>query len=124
MSWLGDLLVLTGAVFMFLGALGLFRMPDVFTRLQAGTKAATLGTVAMLIGVGFYEPAWLSKLALIGLFILLTSPVGSSCIARAARLIGIKPWSATQSQTDPLVKPQVKPQATSQVQQSAEGPQS
>ena len=110
MNWLGDILVLLGAIFMFLGALGLFRMPDVFTRLQAGTKAATLGTVAMLIGVGFYEPAWLSNLALIALFILLTSPVGSSCIARAARLIGIKPWSASQT--------------SQQVEQPAEGKQS
>jgi len=116
MSWLGDLLVLTGAIFMFLGALGLFRMPDVFTRLQAGTKAATLGTEAMLIGVGFYEPAWLSKLLLIALFILLTSPVGSSCIARAARLTGIKPWTATQTQ----ISHQAKPHA----EQSPEGQQS
>jgi multicomponent Na+:H+ antiporter subunit G len=99
MSWLGDLFILIGALFMFLGALGLFRMPDVFTRLQAGTKAATLGTAAMLIGVGFYEPTWLSKLVLIGLFILLTSPVGSSSIARAARLIGIKPWTTPSPAT-------------------------
>jgi multicomponent Na+:H+ antiporter subunit G len=102
MSWLGDLLVLIGAIFMFLGALGLFRMPDVFTRLQAGTKAATLGTVAMLVGVGFYEPAWWSKLALIALFILLTSPIGSSSIARAARLVGINPLTGKQRNHQPI----------------------
>ena len=84
MTLLGDLFLLTGAIFMFLAALGLIRMPDVYTRLQAGTKAATLGSIALLIGVGFHYPAWGFKLLLIALFILLTSPVGSSTVARAA----------------------------------------
>jgi len=91
MTLLGDLFLLTGAIFMFLAALGLIRMPDVYTRLQAGTKAATLGSIALLIGVGFHYPAWGFKLLLIALFILLTSPVGSSTIARAAQICGQRP---------------------------------
>lgn len=94
MNLLGNALLLIGAFFMFLGALGLVRMPDVFNRIQTGTKAATLGSLATLAGVAAHHPQWLPKLALIMLFILLTSPVGSSTIARAARLVGLEPWSA------------------------------
>ncbi len=88
----GDILILIGALFMFLGSLGLLRMPDVYNRIQAGTKAVTLGSLAILLGVALIEPAWSVKLLLIALFILLTSPVGSSTIARAALLTGFKPW--------------------------------
>ncbi len=92
MRWAGDILILVGALFMFLGALGLLRMPDVYNRIQAGTKAVTLGSLAILLGVAFLEPAWSLKLLIIALFILLTSPVGSSTIARAAYLSGLRPW--------------------------------
>jgi len=94
MNLLGDIFLLTGAVFMFLAALGLLRMPDVYTRLQAGTKAATLGSLAMLIGIGLHYPSWSFKLVLIAFFILLTSPVGSSTIARAAQICGYMPFTA------------------------------
>jgi multicomponent Na+:H+ antiporter subunit G len=96
MSWLAAVLLLLGAAFLFLGALGILRMPDVYNRLQAGTKTVTLGSVAVLAGIGVAHPEWLPKLALILLFVLLTSPVGSSTIARAARLCGIEPWVVGQ----------------------------
>ncbi len=89
---IGDIFLLIGALFLFLGALGLLRMPDVYNRLQAGTKATTLGSLAVLIGVGCYHPEWTAKLLLIAFFILLTSPVSSSTIARAAYLNGIRPF--------------------------------
>ena len=91
MKLLGDLFLLTGGIFMFLAALGLLRMPDVYTRLQAGTKAATLGALSILIGISFHYPSWSLKILLIAFFILLTSPVGSSTIARAAHLSGYSP---------------------------------
>ena len=71
-------------------------MPDVYNRLQAGTKAATLGAMALLLGIGLHHPDWWSKLLVIAGFVLFTNPVGSSTIARAARLSGIKPWSVSQ----------------------------
>ncbi len=67
-------------------------MPDVYNRIQAGTKAVTLGSLALLTGVAFLHPAWAPKLLLIAVFILLTSPVGSSTIARAALLAGLQPF--------------------------------
>ncbi len=92
MSLLGSLLLLLGAVFMALGAIGLVRMPDVYNRLQAGTKTVTLGSLAIFAGVAVNHPEWAPKLLLIALFVLLTSPVGSSTIARAARITGLRPW--------------------------------
>ena len=87
-----DLLLLLGAIFCFLGALGLVRMPDTYNRIQAGTKSATLGSIAMLLGVALFEPAWWSKLLAISGFLLFTSPVSSSVLARAVYLSGVKPW--------------------------------
>lgn len=91
-AFVGDALLILGAAFLFLGSLGLVRMPDVFNRIQAGTKASTLGIVAVLGGLAVHHPDWWAKLALIALFVLVTSPVGSSTIARAALLSGMKPY--------------------------------
>ena len=90
-------MLLLGAAFCLLGALGLIRMPDVYNRIQAGTKAVTLGSLALLVGVGFRQPEWWPKLLLIGLFILLTNPVGSSTIARALYRAGVDTCCAPPS---------------------------
>jgi multicomponent Na+:H+ antiporter subunit G len=94
MNLAGDILLLLGALFSCLGALGLLRMPDVYNRLQAGTKSVTLGTMAILAGIGVHHPAWWPNLLIIALLVLFTSPVGSASIARAALLAGIRPWQA------------------------------
>ncbi|HHH43353.1 MAG TPA: monovalent cation/H(+) antiporter subunit G [Gammaproteobacteria bacterium] len=91
MNLLGDIFLLIGGAFMALGSLGLIRMPDLYNRLQAGTKAATLGTLAVLLGIGFHHPDWWAKLLVIAGFVLFTNPVGSSTIARAALKSGIEP---------------------------------
>ncbi len=91
MSIIGDILLVIGCAFIALGSLGLVRMPDVYNRLQAGTKAATLGTIAVLLGIGFHHPDWWAKLLVIAGFVLFTNPVGSSTIARAAYKVGIRP---------------------------------
>ncbi len=84
LSLIGSFLLLGGAFFLFLGALGLLRMPDFFNRIQAGTKATTLGTMLSLIGIACLHPDWWAKLAVIAGFILLTNPVSSHVLARAA----------------------------------------
>ncbi len=94
MRFAGDLFLLLGSLFLFLGALGLVRMPDVFNRIQAGAKAATLGVLGVLIGIFFLQPGWWPKLLVIGLFILFTNPVGSSTLARAIHIAGVRPWKA------------------------------
>jgi multicomponent Na+:H+ antiporter subunit G len=81
-----------GAAFLFLGGLGIFRFPDVYNRLQAGTKCTTLGAVCMIIGVGIAEPTWIFKTAVIAAFILLTNPISAHALARASRKCGVKLW--------------------------------
>ncbi|MDZ4201113.1 MAG: monovalent cation/H(+) antiporter subunit G [Gallionella sp.] len=90
LSILGGLLLVAGAAFLLLGGLGLVRMPDLFNRIQAGTKATTLGTLLTLAGTACLQPLWSLKLLLIGLFVLFTNPLSSQVLARAAHRIGIE----------------------------------
>jgi multicomponent Na+:H+ antiporter subunit G len=93
---LADLILLIGAAFTLLGALGLVRMPDVYNRIQAGTKAVTLGALSLLLGIAILYPQWWSKLLVIAMMILVTNPIGSSTIARALLIAGVKPWKKTE----------------------------
>lgn len=92
MTLLADLFLLLGAIFSLLGALGLIRMPDVYNRLQAGTKSVTLGAMAILTGIGLHHPEWATVLFMIAVLVLFTNPVGSASIARATLIAGIRPW--------------------------------
>lgn len=83
--------ILIGGIFLFLGALGIYRMPDVYTRLQAGTKSSTLGAMSTIIGVGFLHPDWFLKIVLIVVFIGLANPLSSHALARASYRKGIEP---------------------------------
>lgn len=83
MEIVGVIFLTIGGIFMFLGVLGLIRMPDVFNKLQAGTKATTLGFLSLALGLFFIEPAWWGKILVIVFFVLFTNPVGSHNIARA-----------------------------------------
>jgi multicomponent Na+:H+ antiporter subunit G len=94
MRLIADLFLLAGALLCLLAALGILRMPDVYNRIQAGTKASTLGVLCILAGVGLLQPGWWPKLAAIAGFILFTSPVGSSTLARAFHRAGVKVWQA------------------------------
>ena len=87
---LGEILILIGVIFLFLGSLGVFRMPDVYNRLQAGTKCTTLGAFSTILGVGIIEPSWLLKSLVIAFFLLLTNPVAAHAIGRASYKMGVK----------------------------------
>lgn len=92
MNTIAYILMAIGGVFLALGGFGVFRMPDVFLRIQAGTKATTLGAFAMLLGVGIANPDWLLKALVIIVFIAITNPVGSSALARAAYKKNVKQY--------------------------------
>jgi multicomponent Na+:H+ antiporter subunit G len=79
-----------GTMFLFLGNLGILRLPDVYNRVQAGTKCTTLGAFLTIIGVGIMQPAWFWKALLIAVFILVTNPISSHAIARASRKSGVR----------------------------------
>jgi multicomponent Na+:H+ antiporter subunit G len=85
---IGSLFMLGGSIFLFSAGLGVLRMPDTYNRIQTGTKATTLGTILILIGLAFLHPAWTFKLIILVFFVMLTNPVSSHALARAAHAIG------------------------------------
>ena len=88
---------LAGSAFVLLAAVGLLRMPDVFTRMQASTKASTLGLGCLLVGAALQmgDFATFIRVTSIGAFVLLTTPVSGHVIARAAYLAGVPRWEGT-----------------------------
>jgi len=85
------ILFLAGAILGLLAAVGVLRMPDVFTRMQASTKAATLGLGCLLAGLAIQLPevSVVIRAGSIGAFVMLTTPVAAHVIARAAFLTGV-----------------------------------
>jgi len=88
----GHVVTSIGVIFLFLGALGILRFPDVYNRLQAGTKATTLGSFFTIVGVGILNPHWIFKTLIIAFFILLASPISSHALARGSYKSGIPLW--------------------------------
>ncbi|HVM30393.1 MAG TPA: monovalent cation/H(+) antiporter subunit G [Candidatus Limnocylindrales bacterium] len=98
MSWLNDVvtagLALAGATLMLLAAVGILRMPDLFTRMQASAKAASLGSGMILLAaaVHFAELAVVVRALLAIAFIFLTAPISAHMISRAAYFMGVGLW--------------------------------
>lgn len=89
MYFIGSIVTGIGTIFLFLGSLGILRLPDVYNRLQAGTICTTLGAFFTIIGVGIMEPAWFWKSLIIGIFILLSNPISNHALGRASRKKGV-----------------------------------
>ncbi len=92
-------LVLTGAIFTFIGSLGLARLRDFNTRLHGPTKATTLGVGCLLIasalffslrddGVSLHE-------VLVTLFLFITAPVSAHLLAKAALHLKVRSLAPT-----------------------------
>jgi len=71
----GALVTFVGSLFLFLGALGIARMPDLYNRMQ--------------MGIGIYHPAWLGRMVLLVIFVAMTNPLSTHALARAAHFIGV-----------------------------------
>ena len=86
MELISALLMAVGAAFTLLAAIGLHRFDDVFARMHAAGKAATLGLLLILIGVAFRltEFGQVLKLGLVAILAVITIPAGVHLIARAA----------------------------------------
>lgn len=93
---IGSAIAILGSLFMVVGAIGMIRMPDVFTRLHAASVADTLGVGLVLAGLILVGGLSLVsvKLAFLIAFLLLTGPVASHAVARAALDAGVKPLDA------------------------------
>jgi multicomponent Na+:H+ antiporter subunit G len=90
-------LIVVGGAFMLLAGVGVIRMPDLFMRMQAATKAATLGAGCMLLSVAihFGELTIVTRALLVIAFVFLTAPVAAHMIARAAYSVGTPLWKGT-----------------------------
>lgn len=91
------LLLLGGAIFMLIAALGVIRMPDLLIRMHATTKAGALGGGMMVaaVAVHFDDPAVMFRAVAIVVFIFLTAPVAAHIIGRAGYFVGVPLWEGT-----------------------------
>lgn len=99
-----SLLLLLGSAFVLIGAIGLYRLPDFFTRLHGPTKATTLGVGALVGASLLFFSARQDGLSLhellISLFLFISAPVSAYLLAKAAVLQQLplepktrgKPW--------------------------------
>jgi multicomponent Na+:H+ antiporter subunit G len=92
-----SVLLLIGAVVMVLAAIGVLRMPDLFTRMQATTKAATLGVACFMLAVAiaFGEVGIIARALVVLVFTFLTAPISAHVMARAAFHRGEPLWKGT-----------------------------
>ncbi|HWA19980.1 MAG TPA: monovalent cation/H(+) antiporter subunit G [Devosia sp.] len=98
-TFLAAALIVAGAAFSCLAALGVLRFPDVYTRLHAASKAGLLGLglIFLAIAVSSGDP-WIALRAIAGaVFLFLTSPLAAHLLANAALKTGIPPVSNTNN---------------------------
>lgn len=102
---LSGLFLIAGGLFCLIGAVGLMRMPDFYTRMHAASVIETLGAGLILLGLllqaGFTLVA--AKLLMVGLLIFFASPTASHALARAALQQGVRPQLAKAG--EPASKP-------------------
>lgn len=94
LNTLALIFIVIGLFFMVVGAVGLIRLPDFYTRAHAGGKCDTLGVGMMLIGFILYEGMSLVavKLLLLVIFTYITLPTAIHALVHFARVCGIEPW--------------------------------
>lgn len=95
--YLGSVLLLAGAVFTLLAAIGVLRLPDLYTRMHAASKAGVVGAgfVLLAVAVVSFDGA-VALRAVIGVgFLLLTTPVSAHLLARASHISDYKPSQET-----------------------------
>ena len=95
----GQVLILIGAVFVFIASIGVVRLPDVFLRMHASTKSATLGAGCIMVGAALYfsDIAVATRALAVVVFLFITAPVGAHMIARSAYFSGVPLWEKTMS---------------------------
>ena len=91
MEWIVALLLIFGSLFMLVAAIGVVKLSDVYMRMHAITKAASLGAILMLAGVFLWYPTWIVAIEslMVVLFVILTAPIGSHMIARVAHAMKV-----------------------------------
>ena len=85
-------LLVVGSFFLTVGTVGLLRLPDVYNRMHATTKATTLGAASIfLAGSIYFGPGGRGLTSLIGIvFLFMTAPTGAHMISRSAHRMGVE----------------------------------
>lgn len=97
MRYVIDVLIVISLFFAFAGVVGMIRMPDSFCRMQSSTNISTLGVLGVIIAGILYSVIYLGdaamavKLAVMGVFYIVTNPIAGHAIAKAAYKHGIRP---------------------------------
>ncbi len=97
LPWLGGGVALAGVILSLIGSLGVLRFPDVYTRIHAASITDTGGATLVLAGLGLVaglDPVAI-KLALVWIFIMLTTPAAANALANAALSSGHHPRIGT-----------------------------
>ena len=97
LSWA---LIVTGSFFVFIGAVGLLRLPNFFTRMHGAGVTDTLGAALMLMGMLLQSGSWIVavKLILVFLFLMITGPTATHALAKAALHGGLRPHMTSESE--------------------------
>jgi len=93
-DWIVFILLILGALFILISAIGILRLPDLFMRMHATTKTNSIGITLILIATMFTFPDYTNVLKglLIIIFIYLTSPLGAHMIGKSGLIRNIKKW--------------------------------
>ncbi len=94
---IASVLMLLGCALALIAGIGVVRMPDMFSRMQASSKASSLGMglAALAAAIYFHDVQVTSRALLIIVFTLLTAPVAAHVIARSAYLVKVQLWEGT-----------------------------
>lgn len=95
---IGTIFMLLGVFLILVAGIGLLRLPDLYLRMSAATKAATLGLGLILLGavIFFGELGVASRTIATIVFVFLTGPVSAHMIGRAAYTRGVPLWEGTK----------------------------
>ena len=95
--YLSGILILIGAAFGLLAAVGIVRLPDLYSRMHAASKAGIVGTGLIFVGIAVVslDGAVILRVVIGILFLILTTPVSAHLLARAAYFAGYRPTELT-----------------------------
>lgn len=98
LSYVAGLLLVVGAIFSLAAAIGILRLPDLYTRMHAASKTGTLGSGLAFLAIAVIAmDGSVALRALAGfLFFLLTAPVSAHLLAKAAYAAGYRPSEITR----------------------------
>ncbi len=129
MSWLEQIqqiaawaLILSGSFFLLIGALGVVRLPDFWSRLHAASVSDSAGMILLFLGMAVYSGLTLVtvKLAIIGLFLFLTGPTSTHATANAALVSGLRPHEGEGLTADEPLPQAPEPDAPATTEQTSE----